>query len=66
MNVDWSAIGSVGTAVAVLVAAWQVRKNTQHARTDFEDDLSRGTEGSSTVHSSESLSRLKWGTVIGK
>jgi hypothetical protein len=41
MNIDWSAIGSVGTAVAVLVAAWQVRKNTQQARTDFEDDLSR-------------------------
>lgn len=41
MNVDWSAIGSVGTAVAVFVAAWQVRKSTQQARTDFEDDLSR-------------------------
>jgi hypothetical protein len=41
MKVDWSAIGSVGTAVAVLIAAWQVRKNTQQARTNFEDDLSR-------------------------
>src|SRR5271169_107404 len=41
MNIDWSAIGSVGTAVAVLVAAWHVRKSTQQARTDFEDDLSR-------------------------
>jgi hypothetical protein len=41
MNVDWSAVGSVGTAVAVLVAAWQVRKSTQQARTNFEDDLSR-------------------------
>jgi hypothetical protein len=41
MNIDWSAIGSIGTAVAVLVAAWQVCKSTQQARTDFEDDLSR-------------------------
>lgn len=41
MKVDWSAIGSIGTAIAVLIAAWQVRKNTQQARTDFEDDLSR-------------------------
>jgi hypothetical protein len=41
INVDWSAIGSIGTAVAVFVAALQVRKSTQQARTDFEDDLSR-------------------------
>jgi len=41
MNIDWSALGSIGTALAVLVAAWQVHKNTQQARTDFEDDLSR-------------------------
>lgn len=41
MNIDWSAMGSIGTTVAVLVAAWQVRKGTQQARTDFEDDLSR-------------------------
>ena len=41
ININWSAIGSIGTAVAVLIAAWQVRKNTQQARTDFEDDLSR-------------------------
>jgi len=41
MNIDWAAIGSIGTAVAVLVAARQVRKSTQQARTDFEDDLSR-------------------------
>jgi len=41
MNIDWSAIGSIGTAVAVLVAACQVRKSTQQARTNFEDDLSR-------------------------
>lgn len=41
MNIDWTAIGSIGTAVAVLVATWHVRRNTQQARTDFEDDLSR-------------------------
>ncbi len=41
MSIKMSAIGSIGTAVAVLVAAWQVRKSTQQARTDFEDDLSR-------------------------
>jgi hypothetical protein len=38
---NWDAVGSVGTAVAVLVAAWQLRRNTQQATTDFEDDLSR-------------------------
>jgi len=31
MNVDGSAVGSVGTAVAVLVAAWQVRKHAAGA-----------------------------------
>src|SRR5687768_17938613 len=31
----------VGTALAVLVAAWQLRRGTVQARTDFEDDLSR-------------------------
>jgi hypothetical protein len=38
---DLSAVGSIATAVAVFVAAWQVRKNTQQAKTDFEDNLSR-------------------------
>jgi len=38
---NWDAVGSIGTAVAVLVAAWQVRRNTQQATTNFEDDLSR-------------------------
>lgn len=38
---NWDAIGSMGTAVAVLVAAWQLRRNTQQATTDFEDDLAR-------------------------
>jgi hypothetical protein len=41
MSLDWSAVGSIGTAVAVLIAAWQVRKSTQQAQTDFEDDLAR-------------------------
>jgi len=41
MSVDWSVLGSVGTALAVLVAAWQVRSSTQQARTAFEDELSR-------------------------
>ncbi len=39
--IDWSAIGSIGTAVAVLVAAWQLRQSAQQSRTDFEDELSR-------------------------
>ena len=39
--VDWTAVGSIATAVAVLVGAWQVRRNTGQAVTDFEDDLSR-------------------------
>lgn len=41
MQVDWNAIGSVGTMVAVLIAAWQVRRTRQQAVTDFEDDLTR-------------------------
>ena len=40
-SLDWTAIGSIATAVAVLVAAWQLRRGTSQARTDFEDDLSR-------------------------
>lgn len=39
MHIDWNIVGSVGTALAVLVAAWEVRKSTQQARTDFEDEL---------------------------
>lgn len=41
MGVDWSVLGSVGTTLAVLIAAWQVRSSTQQARTAFEDELSR-------------------------
>jgi hypothetical protein len=37
----WEEVGSIGTAIAVLVAAWQLRRNTRQATTDFEDDLSR-------------------------
>src|SRR2546425_1035919 len=39
--IDWSTVGSIATAVAVLVAAWQVRRGTAQARPNFEDDLSR-------------------------
>jgi len=35
------AIGSVVTAVGVAIAAWQLRQTASHARTNFEDDLSR-------------------------
>jgi DNA-directed RNA polymerase specialized sigma24 family protein len=41
VSIDWSVLGSVGTTLAVLVAAWQVQKGTQQARTAFEDELSR-------------------------
>jgi hypothetical protein len=41
MNIDWVAFGSIVTAGAVFFAAWEVRRNTRQARTDFEDDLSR-------------------------
>ncbi len=40
-TLDWSAFGSVATALAVLVAAWQVRRGTAQARVNFEDELSR-------------------------
>jgi hypothetical protein len=39
--IDWATIGSLATAFAVLVAAWQVRRSTQQARTQFEDELNR-------------------------
>jgi len=38
---DPSAIASWATAAAVLIAAWQLHKNTRQACIDFEDDLSR-------------------------
>lgn len=41
MIFDWTAFGSIATALAVLVAAWQLRRGTSQARTNFEDDLSR-------------------------
>jgi hypothetical protein len=40
-TLDWTAVGSIATALAVLVAAWQLRRGTSQARTNFEDDLSR-------------------------
>src|SRR2546426_7859574 len=40
-GIDWSAVGSIATAVAVLVAAWQVHRGTTQARITFEDELSR-------------------------
>ena len=36
-----TALGSLATAVAVLVAVWQLRIAKEQARTAFEDDLSR-------------------------
>lgn len=39
--IDWSAVGSIATAIAILVAAWQVHRGTIQARTNFEDELSR-------------------------
>jgi hypothetical protein len=41
MSEIWTAVGSCATALAVLIAAWQMHRNTQQSRTDFEDDLSR-------------------------
>jgi len=38
---DWTAIGSMATAGAVLIAAWQLRRATSQARTNLEDDFSR-------------------------
>lgn len=40
-GLDWTAIGSTATALVVFVAAWQLRRGTSQARTEFEDDLSR-------------------------
>ena len=41
MSLNWSDVGSIATAVAVFVAAWQVRRGATQVRTEFEDDLSR-------------------------
>src|SRR3989442_13854813 len=40
-GIDWSAVGSIATAVAVLVAAWQVHRGTTPARITFQDELAR-------------------------
>ena len=36
-----SEIGSLATALAVLIAAWEVRLNNRIARADYEDSLDR-------------------------
>ena len=38
---DWTAVGSVPTALGVLVAAWQLYRGTVHTRTNFEYELGR-------------------------
>ena len=38
---DWTAVGSIATALAVFVAACQVYRGTLQARTNFEDEFSR-------------------------
>jgi len=40
-SLNWTAVGSIATAVAVMIAAWQLYRGTLQARTNFEDDLSR-------------------------
>ena len=41
MQDNLTAVGSVVTAAGVVFAAWQLKQAAAHARTDFEDDLSR-------------------------
>src|SRR5262245_54224446 len=41
VGADWTAVGSIATAAAVLVTAWQLYRGTLQARTNFEDELSR-------------------------
>lgn len=41
MKIDWNALGSMSTTLAVLIGVWQVRRGRLQATTDFEDDLSR-------------------------
>jgi len=38
---NWTAVGPIATALAVLIAAWQLYRGTLQARTNFEDELSR-------------------------
>ena len=40
-DIDWTTVASFATAIAVLLAAWQLRRSAIQARTDFEDDLAR-------------------------
>jgi len=39
--VNWSDIGGLATAIAVLIAAWQVRQNNKLHRADYEDSFDR-------------------------
>ena len=41
MPLTWSDVGSIATAFAVFVAAWQLRRGAVQIRSEFEDDLSR-------------------------
>ena len=37
----WADVGGIATAIAVLVAAWQVRQNNSLHRADYEDAFDR-------------------------
>ena len=41
MTIDWTAVGSIATAAAVLLAGWQLRLSWQQAKSAFEDQLER-------------------------
>jgi len=41
MDLSANSISSFATALAVLVAAWQIREGRKQARTQFEDDMAR-------------------------
>ena len=38
---SWADVGSIATAIAVLIAAWQVRQNNSLHRADYEDAFDR-------------------------
>lgn len=41
MSEVWTAVGSIGTAIAVIVAAIQIRYATRQEKTEFEDSLAK-------------------------
>jgi hypothetical protein len=41
VTIDWTAVGSIATAAAVLLAGWQLRLSWQQAKSAFEDQLER-------------------------